>query len=88
MQLTITIKYMKKYQHAQPRSKKVSNSDYPEFNIIRGDYSIPQTTTQIDIRNGEDKHSVFSHAEPVVNSEIKEYYQLSHHLNSSYERRY
>ena len=43
----------------------------PTFNIERGNYSIPQTTTQIEIRNGKSKDNVFTYAEPLVIEELK-----------------
>ena len=42
----------------------------PTFEIKRGDYNIPQTTTE-QIRNGIDKRSVFKDVEPLIDSEIK-----------------
>ena len=50
---------------------KQPNIFKPTFEIKRGSHNIPQTTTEIKIRSGEDKTSVFKDVELLIDAEIK-----------------
>ena len=64
-------KIYQKYKNAEPRDKNSANALTPTFDIIRGDYNIPQTTTTIKINKGRHMATVFAGATPVVTSELK-----------------
>ena len=64
-------KIYEKYILARPRVKDPTLYFKPTFELKRGDYDIPQTTTEIVIRKGVYKSSVFKDVLPIINDEIK-----------------
>ena len=52
-------KIYQKYRNTEPRAKNSANASTPTFDITRGDYGIPQTTTQIKINRGRNMNAVF-----------------------------